>query len=88
MKILITGILKYFLIILLIPWQDAVATFTSNLPLLIITTENNQQIVPNSRRNANIGIIYNGPGQRNHYTDLPDHFSGNVQIRVSGSINR
>jgi hypothetical protein len=85
MKILITGILKYFLIILLIPWQDAVATFTSNLPLLIITTENNQQIVPNSRRNANIGIIYNGPGQRNHYTDLPDHFSGNVQIRVRGN---
>jgi hypothetical protein len=81
-----TGILKFFMVILLIPiWKNAEATFSSNLPLLKITTENNQQIIRESRRSAKIEIIYNGPGQRNFYSDYAGHFSGNVEIRIRGN---
>ena len=71
-------------------------TFTSsNLPIIVITT-GGQTIADNPKVNVNMGIIDNGPGNRNYYrnpanNNLPDPFNnynGTVGIEHRGSSSQ
>ena len=61
------------------------APFTeSDLPIVIINT-NGQTILDNPKINVHMGIIYNGPGIRNHITDPENEYTGNAGIEFRGS---
>ncbi len=58
---------------------------SSNLPIFVIDTENNQEIPDEPKITANLGIIYNGPGQRNQLSDPPNHYNGYIGIELRGN---
>lgn len=71
-------------------------TFTSsNLPIIVVSTEG-QTIADNPKVNVKMGIIDNGPGNRNYYrnpanNNLPDpfnNFNGTVGIEHRGSSSQ
>lgn len=74
-----------FVFLVLLAHQELRAYASSDLPILKITTENSRQIVRESRISAEIGIIYNGPGQRNNLSDPAGHFQGKAEIRTRGN---
>jgi hypothetical protein len=57
---------------------------TSNLPIFIINT-NNQQIPDEPKITATLGIIYNGPGQTNSVFQPPNHYKGYIGIELRGN---
>ncbi|HEU4718619.1 MAG TPA: CotH kinase family protein [Bacteroidia bacterium] len=59
----------------------------SNLPIVVINT-NNQTIVDNPKIMADMGIIYNGPGNRNHMTDPHNNYDGKIGIEIRGSSSQ
>jgi hypothetical protein len=63
-------------------------TFTSsNLPIVIINTGG--QPIPNEPKiTADMGIIYNGPGQVNTITDPPNEYNGKIGIELRGSTSQ
>jgi hypothetical protein len=58
---------------------------SSNLPILVISTENNQNIPDGPKVKATLGIIYNGLGQRNNRTDNYNHYNGYIGIELRGN---
>jgi len=57
---------------------------SSNLPIVIINTNGSE--IPNDERIiADMGIIDNGPGQRNEVTDQFNGYNGKISIEVHGS---
>src|ERR1043165_4832635 len=58
----------------------------SNLPIVIINTFS-QPIVDEPKINANMKIIYNGPGMVNHLTDPPNAYNNNVGIEIRGAFS-
>ncbi len=83
--------LKFLLIFLLFPFISTIAfsqTFSSsNLPLVVINT-NGQAIKDDPKITANMGIIWNGPGNRNSLSDPMNNFNGKVGIEVRGSSSQ
>ena len=65
------------------------ATFTdSNLPIVIIDTENGAPIEDDPRVVATMKIIDNGPGIRNYTTDPPTNYNGRIEIEIRGSTSQ
>jgi len=63
-------------------------TFTSsNLPLVFIET-NGQSIVDEPKINAAMGIVWNGAGKRNGFSDPRNDFNGNISIEIRGSSSQ
>ena len=60
----------------------------SNLPILVITTENNAPITDDPRIVAHLGVIDNGPGVQNNITDPYTNFDGRIEIEVRGSTSQ
>jgi hypothetical protein len=61
-------------------------TFTdSDIPIVLIDTYSNT-IVGNPKVQSHIKIIYNGPGNRNHVTDLPA-YEGEMGIELHGTYS-
>jgi len=60
---------------------------SSNLPIIIIDTHG-QAIVDDPRITADMGIIYNGDGQRNFVTDPWNHYNGKIGIELRGSTSQ
>jgi hypothetical protein len=58
---------------------------SSNLPIVIINTENRVPIVDEPKVKANLGIISNPEGQLNRITDAPNHYNGNIGIELRGN---
>ena len=62
---------------------------SSNLPIVVIETVNNQSIPQEPKINANMIILDRGLGQRNDISDLSNHdhvdFNGAIKIEVRGS---
>ncbi|HPG37807.1 MAG TPA: CotH kinase family protein [bacterium] len=58
--------------------------FSSNLPIIVIDTYG-QTIVDPYRIEADMGIIYNGPGNRNYLTDPYNDYNGQIGIELRGS---
>jgi hypothetical protein len=64
-------------------------TFTdSNLPIVIVTTENNAPIVDDPRVIAHMGVIDNGPGVQNNVTDPFTNYDGRIEIEIRGSTSQ
>jgi spore coat protein CotH len=64
-------------------------TFTSsNLPILIIQTENNQTIPDDPKIKAQLSIIYKGNGLRNNITDTVFHYKGTIGIELRGNSSQ
>lgn len=61
---------------------------SSNLPIVVINTENGVSIPDSPKVNATMGIIYNGPGVRNYMTDPFNEFSGDIGIELRGSSSQ
>ena len=59
---------------------------SSNLPIVLINTFS-QTIVDQPKINANMKIIYNGPGMINHVTDPPNAYNNNVGIEIRGAFS-
>ena len=75
-------------IILFFPLSAFTQTFTStNLPLVVLNT-NGQVINDAPKINATMGIIWNGPGTRNTWTDPKNDFNGNISIEIRGSSSQ
>jgi hypothetical protein len=60
---------------------------SSNLPLVIIDTHG-QTIINASKITADMGIIYNGPGVRNHLSDPWNDYNGKIGIELRGSSSQ
>jgi hypothetical protein len=60
---------------------------TSNLPIVIIET-NGQEIPDEPKITADMGIIDNGPGQRNAVTDSFNVYGGKIGIEIRGSSSQ
>jgi len=61
---------------------------TSNLPILVFTTENGQEIPDEPKINAHLGIIWNGDGLTNHVDDPFNDYDGLVGIELRGSSSQ
>ncbi len=60
---------------------------SSNLPIVVIDTHG--QTIPDEYRiMADMGIIYNGPGQRNHINDPFNNYNGKISIELRGSSSQ
>jgi hypothetical protein len=61
----------------------------SNLPVVIINTDNSAPIVDDPRVLANMKIIYRGPGERNYISDQNNpqylNYNGRIEIEIRGS---
>lgn len=61
-------------------------TFTdSNLPIIVINTYGNLIDTASITKKMGMGIIDNGPGNRNYLTNPYNNFNGNVLLRLRGS---
>jgi len=59
---------------------------SSNLPIVLINTFS-QTIVNEPKINANMKIIYNGPGVTNYVTDAPNAYNNNIGIEIRGAFS-
>lgn len=66
---------------------QSVTIQSSNLPLIIINTHG-QTIVDEPKIEADMGIIFNGEGVRNHITDSFNHYNGRVGIEIRGKSSQ
>lgn len=60
---------------------------SSDLPLVIINT-NGQSILDDPKIIADMGIIYNGPGQRNYLSDPFNNYNNKIGIEFRGSTSQ
>ena len=60
----------------------------SNLPIVIITTENSAPILDDPRVVAHMGVIDNGAGIRNYLTDPFTNYDGRIEIEIRGSTSQ
>jgi hypothetical protein len=61
---------------------------SSNLPILVFTTENGQEITDEPKVKAHLGIIWNGDGQINHLNDPFTDYNGQVGVEIRGSSSQ
>jgi len=60
---------------------------SSNLPIIVINT-NGQEIIDEPKIMADMGIIYNGEGERNNLIDEFNHYNGKIGIEIRGSSSQ
>lgn len=67
-------------------WFEAPFVFTSsNLPIVVINTDNKRTIVDEPKIDADMGIIFNGDGRINHMTDPYNEYNGRIGIELRGN---
>lgn len=59
---------------------------SSNLPIVFINTGN--LTITDSEILVNMGIIDNGPGQRNDTSDIRNNYNGKTMIRIRGNTSK
>ncbi len=78
------------ILVLLVVWnlqaQD-VSFESSNLPIVVIDTHG-KEIPDDYRIVADMGIIYNGPGERNYLNQPFNEFQGKIAIELRGSSSK
>jgi hypothetical protein len=87
---------KLFLSAVFVVWWglclNAQQLTDSNLPIVIINTDNGASIPDQPRIQANMKIIYNGEGQRNQVADQDDaaklNYNGRILIETRGSSSQ
>lgn len=75
--------LVLILILLFFSASSQVTLTSSNLPLIVINTHG-QAIMDDPKIVAEMGIINNGPGQRNNITDAFNEYNGKIGIEFHG----
>ncbi len=60
---------------------------SSNLPIIVINT-NGQDIPDDPKITADMGIVYNGVGQRNNVSDPFNHYNGKIGIEIRGQSSQ
>lgn len=60
---------------------------SSDIPIVVINT-NTQTIVNEPKIMADMGIIYNGPGNRNYMTDSFNNYDGKIGIEIRGASSQ
>ena len=79
--------LLFITLLLLLASSGVAQVFvTSNLPIVIIST-NNVPIPDEPKIAGTMKIIDNGPGQINHVTDSGNIYTGNIGIEVRGHFS-
>lgn len=69
-------------------WFTGPVDFTeTHLPLVMVNT-NGQNINPDNRVMADLGIVYNGPGQMNGVNDTWNEYAGNCGIKIRGESSQ
>lgn len=61
--------------------------FTSSLLPIVVVNTNGNTIVNDPKVMADMGIIYNGPGNRNYMTDTPNDYNGKIGIEYRGNYS-
>jgi hypothetical protein len=61
---------------------------SSNLPIIVITTENGEEIQNEPKMAAHVGIIWNGDGATNHITDPFNDYDGKAGVEIRGSSSQ
>lgn len=70
-------------------WFNPPFIFTdTNLPIIVINTENGAIIPDEPKLDATMGIIYNGEGERNYLSDPFNEYYGNIGIEARGSTSQ
>lgn len=70
------------------PFLFDTTAFSTNLPLVVINTYNNANIVDDPKTISQMRIIYNGSNQRNRVTDAPNAYNGTIGIETRGSSSQ
>ncbi len=82
-----SALLFILAIVLSTSFAETVNFESSNLPIVVINTHG--QTIPDEYRIiADMGIIYNGPGQRNHVNDPFNNYDGKISIELRGSSSQ
>ncbi len=77
-------LLLFSLFLSLVDFSSGQVSFaSSNLPIVIINT-NGQTIPDEPKITADMGVIYNGSGQRNNITDPYNVYNGKIGIEIRG----
>lgn len=79
--------LKIFLIFFVFDFHAQVFT-DSNLPIVVIETQNGVPIPDDPRVVAHLGVIDNGPGNRNYLSDPYTTYDGRIEIEIRGSTSQ
>jgi hypothetical protein len=74
----------FFSILLCFITTSQAQTFTSNLPIVVLTTNGNT-IYDEPKVMIDMGIIYNGIGQMNALTDPYNNYNGKIGIELRGN---
>ncbi|MEO1258810.1 MAG: CotH kinase family protein [Bacteroidota bacterium] len=80
----------FFLLLLFINFnllaQDILES--SNLPILVISTDNGQSILDEPKIDAHLGVIWNGDNEVNNLTDAFNNYDGKIGIEKRGSSSQ
>lgn len=68
--------------------NNKVEYFTTNLPIVVIETDNDEEIVDEPKIGASMGIIFNGKGKINSITDRYNNFDGRIGIEIRGNTTK
>jgi hypothetical protein len=78
-------IILWLLLPLTLQAQDEVDFTSSNLPIVVIDTRGQEIPAESPRIRCYMGIIWNGPGQRNEITDPFNDYYGLISIKIHGA---
>lgn len=81
-------VLGFIALLLSFNWVNSQTLTNSNLPIVIITTENGAPIVDDPRVVAHMGVIDNGPGNTNNVNDPFTNYDGRIEIEIRGSTSQ
>lgn len=70
------------------PPPEAVTFTSSDLPIIVITTQGGQGIPDDPKITAQMGVIDNGPGNRNNLTDTYNNYNGFIGIETRGESSQ
>jgi spore coat protein CotH len=70
------------------PPPEPIAFTSSDLPIIVITTNGGQGIPDDPKILATMGVIDNGPGNRNNLTDPYNNYSGYIGIETRGESSQ
>ncbi len=68
-------------------FQEPFNFSTSNLPIVIIETQNGREVIDEPKIKANMKIINNPNGELNHVADLANDYNGAIGIEIRGSYS-
>lgn len=68
-------------------WFSPPVVFSSNLPIIVINTSG-QTIPDDPKLRASMGVIDNGPGNRNTFTDPFNNYNGAIDIETRGESSQ